>query len=81
MPVRIASDLEIEETDYSQPARFGRNEFYDFRNHVIRVLSPFGSVGPSGEADLSADDDNELEFKRGVLLFRPSLKWRAGVLR
>ncbi len=66
MPFRIGSDLEIEETDYSQPARFGWREFYDFRNHVIRVLGGFGSVGPSGEADLSAGDDDELEFERGA---------------
>jgi hypothetical protein len=66
MPVRIGSDLEIEETDYSQPAKFGWKEFYDFRNHVVRVLSRFGSVGPAGEADLSGEDDDGPRFRGGV---------------
>jgi hypothetical protein len=65
MPVRVASDLEVEETDYSQPAKFGWKDFYDFRNHVVRVLGRFGSVGPSGEADLSGEDDDRPRFRGG----------------
>ena len=68
MFIRIGSDLEIEKTDYSLPDKFGWKEFYGFRNHVIRVLSRFGTVGPTGEADLSAEDDDAPEFKGEVVL-------------
>jgi hypothetical protein len=50
---RIGDYLEMLETDYEQPALFTWKEFYNFRNHVLRVLRVFGSAGPMGDVDLS----------------------------
>jgi hypothetical protein len=64
--LRLAAESEIPVSDYDQPALFEWQQFYDFRNHVIRVLRVFGSAGPCGEVDLSASDGEDLVFEEGV---------------
>jgi hypothetical protein len=65
--LRITDESEIPEPNYDQPEDFGWREFYDFRNHVIRVLRRFGSAGPCGEADLSVNDDDAPAFEEAVV--------------
>jgi len=60
--IRIGSDFEIEKTDYEQTAQFDWRAFYGFRNNVIRALGQFGTVGPLGEVDLLADEDEAPNF-------------------
>jgi hypothetical protein len=60
--IRIGSDLEIEKTDYEQPAQFDWRAFYGFRNNVIAVLRQFGTAGPLGQVDLSTADDEAPKF-------------------
>lgn len=45
--------------DNEQPPLVTWRDFYDFRNHVIRLLRVFGTAGPMGEVDLSADEDDQ----------------------
>ncbi len=64
--LRIGNWFEIGATDYTQPPNFTWKEFYNFRNHVLRVLRRFGSAGPMGEVDLSVDYlDDDLTFDDG----------------
>jgi len=60
--LRIVSESKLPSSDWHQPAQFTWREFYDFRNHVIRVLRRFGSAGPMGEVDLSTDDQSAPKF-------------------
>lgn len=46
--VRLGDYFE-ERVNYEQPPLFTRKDFYNFRNHVLRVLRRFGSAGPSKE--------------------------------
>jgi hypothetical protein len=52
--------------NYEQPVLFTSKDFYNFRNHVLRVLRRFGSAGPMGEADLFIEADDEGFFKETV---------------
>jgi hypothetical protein len=65
--LRIGNFFETPEPDYDQPGCFTWKEFYDFRNHVLRVLRRFGSAGPMGEVDLSVDADDEPEFEDTIV--------------
>lgn len=65
--LRLAGESEMPISDYDQPAQFGWHEFYDFRNHVIRVLRRFGSAGPCGQADLSVADDDAPSFENEIV--------------
>ena len=53
--------------DYEQPALFTWREFYNFRNHVLRVLRVFGTAGPMGEVDLSVVDEDEPSFSSEIV--------------
>jgi hypothetical protein len=64
--VRIGSFFAIPVTDHDQPALFTWQEFYDFRNHVIRVLRRFASAGPRGEVDITIES-GEPEFDKNVI--------------
>jgi hypothetical protein len=61
--VRLGDYFE-ERVNYEQPPLFTTKDFYDFRNHVLRVLRRFGSAGPIGEADLSIEADDEPSFSK-----------------
>jgi hypothetical protein len=65
--LRLADESEVPVCDYDQPAQFDWREFYDFRNHVLRILRRFGSAGPCGEADLSVGDDDAPQFEHGIV--------------
>jgi hypothetical protein len=60
--IRIGDYFEKPDVNYEQPALFTWKDFYNFRNHVLRVLRRFGSAGPIGEVDLSIDTDDEPSF-------------------
>ena len=53
--------------DYEQPALFTWREFYNFRNHVLRVLRVFGTAGPMGEVDLSVVEENGPSFSSVIV--------------
>ena len=57
--LRIGSYYDIPQMDDEQPPLVTWRDFYDFRNHVIRLLRVFGTAGPMGEVDLSADEDDQ----------------------
>jgi hypothetical protein len=63
--VRLGDYFE-QRVNYEQPVLFTNKDFYNFRNHVLRVLRRFGSAGPMGEADLSIEADDEGFFKETV---------------
>jgi hypothetical protein len=63
--VRLGDYFE-ERVNCEQPLLFTRKDFYNFRNHVLRVLRRFGSAGPMGEADLYIEADDESFFKETV---------------
>jgi len=65
--LRIADESELPQVDYTQPGQFTWKDFYSFRNHVIRCLRRFGSAGPTGEADLSVDDEDAPVFEKAIL--------------
>ena len=56
--LRIGSYYEVPQMAYEQPPLVTWRDFYDFRNHVIRLLRVFGTAGPMGEVDRSADEDD-----------------------
>jgi hypothetical protein len=60
--LQFGSFFDIPPTDYNQPVLFRWKDFYDFRNHALRVLTRFGTAGPMGEVDLSVDRKDEPEF-------------------
>jgi hypothetical protein len=60
--IRIGGYFEKPDVDYGQPALITWKDFYNFRNHVLRVLRRFGSAGPIGEADLSIETGDEPSF-------------------
>jgi hypothetical protein len=66
-PIRIGTYFEVPPIDYEQPALFTWREFYNFRNHVIRVLRVFGTAGPMGEVDLSVIDEDEPSFSSEIV--------------
>jgi len=61
--IRIGDYFERPDVDYGQPALFTWKDFYNFRNHVLRVLRRFGSAGPMGEVDLSIDTEDAPSFR------------------
>ena len=65
--LRIGSYYEFPQMDYEQPPLVTWRDFYDFRNHVIRSLRVFGTAGPMGEVDLSADEDDQPCFSPEVV--------------
>jgi hypothetical protein len=65
--IRIGNYLDMPEMDYQQPALVTWKEFYNFRNHVLRVLRVFESAGPMGEVDLSADEEDEPSFSAEIV--------------
>jgi hypothetical protein len=65
--LRIGSYYEIPPMDYEQPALFTWREFYNFRNHVIRLLRAFGTAGPMGEVNLSNSEEDELSFSPEIV--------------
>jgi hypothetical protein len=66
-PIRIGNYFEVPTMDYEQPALFTWREFYNFRNHVLRVLRVFGTAGPMGEVDLSAVDEDQPSFSSDIV--------------
>jgi hypothetical protein len=60
--IQIGDYFEKPDVNYEQPPLFTWKDFYNFRNHVLRVLRRFGSAGPMGEVDLSIDTDDEPSF-------------------
>src|SRR5271163_4199491 len=60
--IRIGDYFERPNVDYEQPALFTWKDFYNFRNHVLRVLRRFGSAGPMAEVDLSVDIEDAPSF-------------------
>src|SRR5579871_613094 len=65
--IQIGNYLDMPEMDYDQPALFTWKEFYNFRNHVLRVLRVFESAGPMVEVDLSADEEDEPSWSAEIL--------------
>jgi hypothetical protein len=65
--IQIGNYLDMPEMDYDQPALFTWKEFYNFRNHVLRVLRVFESAGPMGEVDLSADEEDEPSWSAEIV--------------
>ena len=61
--MKIGDYSELPLVDYDRPPQFTWKDFYNFRNHVLRVLRQFGTAGPMGEVGLSADSDDEPQFK------------------
>jgi hypothetical protein len=60
--IRIGDYFEKPDVDYGPHALFTWKDFYNFRNHVLRVLRRFGSAAPMGEVDLSIETDDEPTF-------------------
>lgn len=60
---RIGDFFELPKMDYEQPDDFTWKEFYNFRNELLRVLRRFGTAGPMGEVDLSADEEDSPVFR------------------
>jgi len=46
---------EYEPADKSGPPLFSWREYYCFRNELLRVLQPYGTVGPMGELPIFDD--------------------------
>jgi hypothetical protein len=69
MNLRIGSRLEVSPTDYERPAQITWKDFYGFRNEVLGVLRRFGTAGPMGEVNLSAQvqEDDGPEFDRLIV--------------
>jgi hypothetical protein len=65
--VRIGNYFEMPAMDYEQPALFTWREFYNFRNHVLRVLSVFGTAGPMGEVDLTLTEEDDPSFSSEIV--------------
>jgi hypothetical protein len=65
--IRIGNYFEVPTLDYEQPALFTWREFYNFRNHVLRVLRVFGTAGPMVEVDLCAADEDEPSFSSEIV--------------
>jgi hypothetical protein len=65
--LRIGSYYEIPQMDYEQPPLVTWKDFYGFRNQVIRLLSVFGTAGPLGEVDLSADEEDQPCFSPEIV--------------
>jgi hypothetical protein len=65
--LRVGSYYEVPQMDYKQPPLITWRDFYYFRNHVMRLLRVFGTAGPSGEVDLSADEDDQPCFGREIV--------------
>jgi hypothetical protein len=65
--IRIGSYYETPPMDYEQPGLFTWREFYNFRNHVIRLLRIFGTAGPMGEVDLSIVDEDQPSFSSEIV--------------
>ena len=65
--IRIGSYYEIPQMDYEQPPLVTWRDFYDFRNQVIRLLRIFGTAGPMGEVDLSADEEDQPCFNPEIV--------------
>ena len=65
--IRIGSYYEIPQMDYEQPRQVTWRDFYDFRNRVIRLLRIFGTAGPMGEVDLSADEEDQPCFSAEIV--------------
>jgi hypothetical protein len=65
--LRIGSYYDVPQMDYEQPPLVIWRDFYDFRNHVIRLLRVFGTAGPMGEVDLSADEDDQPCFSPEIV--------------
>lgn len=65
--IRIGNYFEMPEMDYRQPAQFTWREYYNFRNHVLRVLRVFESAGPMGEVDLSDVEEDEPSFSAEIV--------------
>jgi hypothetical protein len=65
--IRIGSYYEIPQMDYEQPPLITWRDFYDFRNQVIRLLRIFGTAGPMGEVDLSADEEDQPYFSPEIV--------------
>jgi hypothetical protein len=66
-PILIGNYFEVPTMDYEQPALFTWREFYNFRNHVLRVLRVFGTAGPMGEVDLSVVEENGPSFSSVIV--------------
>ena len=65
--IRIGNYHEVPTPDFEQPALFNWREFYNFRNHVLRVLRVFGTAGPMGEVDLSDVEEDEPSFSSEIV--------------
>ena len=65
--IRVGDYSESTTIDYEQPALFTWREFYNFRNHVLRVLRVFGTAGPMGEVDLSIVEEDEPSFSSEIV--------------
>ena len=65
--IRIGSYYEIPQMDYEQPPVITWRDFYNFRNQVIRLLGTFGTAGPLGEVDLSADEEGQPCFSPEIV--------------
>jgi len=65
--LRIGSYYEIPQMDYDQPPLITWRDFYHFRNQVIRLLRIFGTAGPMGEVDLSADEEDQPCFSPEII--------------
>ena len=65
--IRIGNYFEIPKIDHEQPAMVTRQEFYNFRNHVLRVLRVFGTAGPMGEVDLSVAEEDQPSFSSEII--------------
>jgi hypothetical protein len=65
--IRVGDYSESPTIDYEQPALFTWREFYNFRNHVLRVLRVFGTAGPMGEVDLSIVEEDEPSFSSEIV--------------
>src|ERR1700722_8629678 len=65
--IRIGNYLEMPDMNYEQPALFTWRDFYNFRNHVLRVLRVFGTAGPMGEVDLSVAEEDQPSFSSEIV--------------
>ena len=65
--IRIGNYLEMPDMNYEQPALFPWRDFYNFRNHVLRVLRVFGTAGPMGEVDLSVAEEDQPSFSSEIV--------------
>ncbi|MCU1337002.1 MAG: hypothetical protein JWO19_2583 [Bryobacterales bacterium] len=65
--------------DHSDPPLFTWQEYYSFRNNLVRIMQPYGTVGPMGEMPILEEwETSEEAWQAGTSnpdFFVPSDLW------